>query len=234
VKILFAGPSLHGSDIDLHDIDLRPPAAHGDIAAALTGDVTAIGLVDGLFGSTAAVWHKELLYALSLGVRVLGASSMGALRAAECEAFGMEPVGVIADMYVKGELDDDAEVALGHLPPELHSAPLSEAKVDADATVDALRASELISAEEHDRLRASIAALHFAERTVEAMIGAAGLLQTRSAVVHELYLRHRVPLKRRDAELLVERLRALPNERGPRPAWIFNRSPTWQQLYPSL
>jgi hypothetical protein len=234
MKLLFAGPSLYGSDLDLHGIDLRPPAAHGDIAAALADDVTAIGLIDGLFGSTAAVWHKELLYALSLGIRVLGASSMGALRAAECAAFGMEPVGLIADMYVKGDLDDDAEVALGHLPPELKSAPLSEAKVDADATVDALRAAELISAEEHDRLRASIAALHFAERTLGAIIAAAGLLPTRSAMVQELYATHRVPLKRRDAELLVTRLRALPDERGPRPAWIFNRSPIWQQLYPAL
>jgi hypothetical protein len=234
MKILFAGPSLHGSDIDLRGIDLRPPAAHGDIAAALSDEVTAIGLVDGLFGSTAAVWHKELLYALSLGVRVLGASSMGALRAAECAVFGMEPVGVIAEMYVRGELDDDAEVALGHLPPEMDSAPLSEAKVDADATVDALRATELVSAEEHDRLRTSIAGLHFAERTVDAIIAKAGLLASRSGIVQELYLRHRVPLKRRDAELLVERLRALPNERAPRPAWTFNRSPTWQQLYPAL
>ncbi len=234
MKLLFAGPSLYGSDIDLEGIDLRPPAAHGDIVAALNDDVTAIGLIDGLFGSTAAVWHKELLYALSLGVRVLGASSMGALRAAECAAFGMEPVGAIADMYVRGELDDDAEVALGHLPPELKSAPLSEAKVDADATVDALRAADLISAEEHDRLRGSIAALHFAERTVEAIVAAAGLLPSRSAAVQEIYAAHRVPLKRRDAELLVTRLQALPDARAPRPSWVFNRSPVWRQLYPTI
>lgn len=234
MKLLFAGPSLHGSDIDLSGIDLRPPAAHGDIAAAIDGRVTAIGLVDGLFGSTAAVWHKELLYALSLGIRVLGAASMGALRAAECAAYGMEPVGIIANAFADGTLDDDADVALGHLPAELDSAPLSEAKVDADATIDRLLTEGLISAEEHSRLRASIAAIHFADRTVSAIVARAGLVPIRMAVVEELYARHRVPLKRRDAELLVARLRDLPDARAPKPVWTFSRSPLWRELYPSL
>jgi hypothetical protein len=234
MKILFAGPSLHGSEIDLSGLELRPPAAHGDIAAAITDGVAAIGLVDGLFGSTAAVWHKELLYAMSLGIRVLGASSMGALRAAECAAYGMEPVGVIANAYMDGELDDDAEVALAHLPPELQSAPISEAKVDADATVIGLLARNLISREEAERLRSSIAALHFAERSMDAIIDRAGLLEGRVAIIRRLYGAHRISLKRSDAELLVTRLRELPDERGPRPAWTFNRTPTWRQLYPAL
>jgi hypothetical protein len=234
MKILFAGPSLYGAEIDLSGLELRPPAAHGDIAAAITDGVTAIGLVDGLFGSTAAAWHKELLYALSLGIRVLGASSMGALRAAECAAYGMEPVGVIANAYVDGELDDDAEVALAHLPAELQSTPMSEAKVDADATVAGLLEQNLISREDAERLRSSVAALHFAERSVDAIIARAGVLPSRAAAIRHFYAAHRVSLKRSDAELLVMRLRELPDERGPRPAWTFNRTPTWRQLYPSL
>ena len=234
MKILFAGPSLYGSNIDLSGLDVRPPAAQGDIADAITDDVTAIGLVDGLFGSTAAVWHKELLYALSLGIRVLGSSSMGALRAAECAAFGMEPVGVIASAYASGELDDDAAVALGHQPPEMGSVPLSEARVDADATVDELAAIEAISAEEANRLRASVAGIHFADRTPEAIVARASLLPSREADVLRLYWAHRVPLKRRDAELLVEQLQALPDVRKASPAWVFQRSPLWRQLHPEL
>jgi hypothetical protein len=234
MKILFAGPSLHGSSVDLGGLDVRPPAAQGDIAAAITDEVTAIGLIDGLFGSTAAVWHKELLYALSLGIHVLGASSMGALRATECAAFGMEPVGAIASAYAAGDLDDDAAVALGHLPPEMGSVPLSEARVDAEATVDHLAAIEAISAEEARRLRASIADLHFADRTAETIVGRAALLPSREADVLRLYGAHRVPLKRRDAELLVERLRALPDMRKPPPDWTFQRSPLWRQLHPNL
>jgi hypothetical protein len=171
---------------------------------------------------------------MSVGVRVLGASSMGALRAAECAAYGMEPIGVIANAYVDGELDDDAEVALAHLPPELQSRPLSEAKVDADATVAALLAHELISRAEAERLRSSIAALHFTERSVDAIIERAALPPGRVATARHLYGAHRVSLKRSDAELLVTRLRELPDERGLRPVWSFNRTPTWRQLYPSL
>ena len=56
---------------------------------------------------------------------------MGALRAAECAAYGMEPVGEMARAYASGRLDDDAAVALVHAPPEFGSQPMSEPLVDA-------------------------------------------------------------------------------------------------------
>ena len=55
----------------------------------------AILIVDGEFGQSLSVWHKEILHALHRGIRVVGASSMGALRAAELDRFGMEGVGEI-------------------------------------------------------------------------------------------------------------------------------------------
>ena len=55
----------------------------------------AIGLIDGVFLDVPAVWHRELLWALSEGVHVFGAASMGALRAAELAPFGMRGVGTI-------------------------------------------------------------------------------------------------------------------------------------------
>ena len=38
-----------------------------------------IGIIDGHFGNVPSVWHKEILFALSKGVEVSGAASMGAL-----------------------------------------------------------------------------------------------------------------------------------------------------------
>ena len=53
----------------------------------------AIGIIDGVFLDVASVWHREILWALSQGVHVFGAASMGALRAAELDGFGMRGVG---------------------------------------------------------------------------------------------------------------------------------------------
>src|SRR5688572_2369741 len=100
---IFAGPSIHGIARALFDaFEFRPPAACGDIIAALHDGVHAIGLIDGVFESTAAVWHKEILLALERGVAVYGAASMGALRAAECHAFGMVGIGRIFADYASG------------------------------------------------------------------------------------------------------------------------------------
>ncbi|RUX88390.1 hypothetical protein EN930_18015 [Mesorhizobium sp. M7A.F.Ca.CA.004.11.2.1] len=73
--------------------DIAPPARCGDVMRAVLEGRKVIGLIDGLFESGPAVWHKEILFALDAGCRLLGAASMGALRAAECWQFGMIGIG---------------------------------------------------------------------------------------------------------------------------------------------
>ena len=201
MKVLFAGPSLYGSDISLNGLEVRPPAAQGDVLAAVNDGATAIGLIDGEFGQRAAVWHKEILLALDQGIDVYGASSMGALRAAECAPFGMIPVGMIANAYLDGILDDDAAVALTMAPKEMGSMPLTEPQVDADATLDHLRELGVIDAMIHAGLVARSAMLHFTERTDYA------LLQDRPELL-DAYRQHHVSQKRLDAEELVRVLQA--------------------------
>src|SRR5690348_14464795 len=75
------------------------PVRCGDILACLRLKPRVIGIIDGFFDRSASVWHKEILWALEAGVRVFGASSMGALRAAELEVFGMEGYGDIFAAY---------------------------------------------------------------------------------------------------------------------------------------
>src|SRR5262249_14206566 len=88
----------------------------------------AIAIIDGIFETVPAVWHKEILYAMAQGVPVYGASSMGALRAAELHAFGMIGVGQIFAAYRAGVLEDDDEVAVAHASAEhdffAHSDPM--------------------------------------------------------------------------------------------------------------
>ncbi len=86
MKVIFVGPSLpDAASFAGDDAFVCPPAVQGDVLAAVKRGASVIGLIDGGFEYTAPVWHKEILYALSQNVAVLGAASMGALRAAECQ-----------------------------------------------------------------------------------------------------------------------------------------------------
>ena len=82
---VFLGPSLSWDEAReiLPDATFLPPAKAGDVYLAVKRGATVIAIIDGVFEQVPSVWHKEVLYALSLGVHVFGASSMGALRAAE-------------------------------------------------------------------------------------------------------------------------------------------------------
>ena len=225
MKVLFAGPSLFGQDFDAAGLVVRPPARQGDIHRALLDGADAIGLVDGVFGFVPSVWHKEILFALSQGVRVLGGASLGALRAAECRAYGMEPVGEIATAYASGVRFEDADVCLAHAPGELDFMPLSEPLVDVEASVARLLDLGLLDAAQAWRWLHAARDLYFADRTVEAMLEAAAL----PAALGAEYRRHRVGVKARDALALIKRLQALPEGRGEAPVgWTFQDSGPWR------
>jgi hypothetical protein len=229
MKVLFVGPTLFGVPFDDTGIAVRGPAQQGDILAAVEAGATVIGLVDGVFGSVPSAWHKEILYALSQGVRVLGAASLGALRAAECAPFGMEPVGGIAREYLEGRRDADADVCLAHCPAELDYRPLSEPLVDVEATLTTLSQSGAISDAEATALLFAAANLFFADRTVDEMLRTAHLHPDRVAAVAAAYRAGRVSRKAADALLLVSRLHAAPDQRSAPPTeWTLVASDPWR------
>lgn len=231
MKVLFAGPSLFGQDLDATGLDIRPPARQGDIHRAVLDGADAIGLIDGVFGFVPSVWHKEILFALTEGVRVLGGGSLGALRAAECASFGMEPVGVIANAYANGVRYEDADVCLSHAPDEMDFMPLSEPLVDVEASIANLLTLERITSQQAWIWLDAARDLYFADRTVEAMLARAAL----PASLADDYRRHRIGVKSRDALELVVRLRALPDRRGSAPTgWSFNVSGPWQAYLATL
>jgi hypothetical protein len=195
----------------------------GDIERAIADGATAIGLIDGHYQQVGAIWHKEILLALASGVAVFGAASMGALRAAECEAFGMVPVGEIAKRYCSGEFFDDADVALTNGPAELGFPPLTEAMVDVTATAAHLLASGLITAQMAREIETTARAIFFADRTTDAVF------ERLNAPEHlSLYAANRVSQKTRDALELIETLKAWDEPvRAAAPDWRFANSPFW-------
>ena len=169
--VVFGGPSIHGiDDALLEGLEVRAPALCGDLLRAVHDGAKVIGLIDGVFESVASVWHKEILFALSRDVAVLGSSSMGALRAAECRAFGMIGVGAIYEDYAAGRRCADADVAVSHAPAELGFQPLSLALVDAEYTLNALKGSGALSAQDHAAALASARSMHFKDRTWNTLI----------------------------------------------------------------
>ncbi len=99
--VVFLGPSLDVTTAEtiLPGATFLPPICQGQLLSAVDRHQPGVvGIVDGEFGQSLSVWHKEILHVLGRGVRVFGASSMGALRAAECDVYGMEGVG--ADLRV--------------------------------------------------------------------------------------------------------------------------------------
>jgi len=167
--VVFAGPTVGAPEVlgVLPGADVRAPARTGDIYEACRQQASAIGLIDGFFEGVPSVWHKEILWALDQGIPVFGASSMGALRAAELHAFGMMGVGRIFEAYRDGVLEDDDEVALCHGPQELGYVALSEPMVNIRASLDrAVEAGVVENAIASD-LTALAKATYFPDRSWE-------------------------------------------------------------------
>jgi hypothetical protein len=115
--IVYLGPSLDRSSARrLLPADYRPPVRRGDLPASHEGTIV---IVDGEFGQSLSVSPNEILRLLDGGTRVIGAGSMGALRAAELQPFGMEGCGWVFDAYASGRIIADDEVAVMFSPHDL-------------------------------------------------------------------------------------------------------------------
>lgn len=233
MKVLFAGPTLPDAvDLVPTNVEIRGPAKHRDILAAVTDGATVIGLIDGYFEDVAPIWHKEILFALSQGVRVYGSSSMGALRAAECAAFGMIGVGKIYSLYNSGELVDDSDVAQIHGPREMNYVSLSEPLVNVLATLDDLLLRRELGHVEYAGLRTSAKRLFFKERTYRAIVANADLPNNSSRETLQILLRRNaINQKRRDALELLDAIAAADDRRVELPTeWTFTSTRQWRKI----
>lgn len=115
--VVFAGPSLNTHDYNkyLTAVEFRPPIKRNDIKTLLleSGNAVArIGIIDGCFLNELSISPKEIIMAMDMGLQIWGSSSMGALRAAELDRYGMNGVGKVYSLYASGIIDGDDEVAL--------------------------------------------------------------------------------------------------------------------------
>jgi len=170
--VIFVGPSIPLAEAsELCDAVFLPPAGQGDLISALHQyKPDRIGIIDGVFLQDLAVWHKEILEAMSAGCEVWGASSMGALRAAELHAFGMIGVGRVFAEYHSGRVIDDDEVAMAHGPAETGYFKISEPMINLRITAQAAVERGLMSEAEAAKLLKVCKAIYFPERTLPAIL----------------------------------------------------------------
>jgi hypothetical protein len=210
---LFVGPSVPPADLALAGaaidglVTIAPPVQQGDLLRLLADPPDVVGIVDGYFFQVPAVLHKEILLLLERGVRVLGAASLGALRAAELDRFGMEGIGQIYRLYRDGAIDADDEVAVLHAEQADGYRPLTLPLVTIRHNLTRARRNHGLSARAARIALASARRLHFSKRTLPAIVHdaqAGGVEPADLAALAQVLGDEAVDLKRQDALALID------------------------------
>lgn len=232
---VFLGPTLPHEDAARElDAVYLPPVAQGDVIRIAECKPKAIGIIDGFFESVPAVWHKEILHAIRCGIPVFGASSMGALRAAELHPFGMIGIGAIFEAFRDGRLEDDDEVAVIHGPAELGYPVLSEAMVNIRRTLSDAVADGAATPEFGRFLESLAKELPYRERGWGRVLRRAAEAGIPAAMVEDFRRwlpRGRVDQKREDALAMLRHLRRWLDDERPAPVARFHFEHTllWEQ-----
>jgi hypothetical protein len=209
---------------------VHPPVRHGDLLrlAAAPGDTVVI--IDGVFHAVAAVRHKEILDLLASGVRVLGAASMGALRAAELYPYGMTGIGDIFAAYRDGIIEADDEVAVAHTED---GKQLSEALADIRALVAGAVTDGVLDRDEAERIVGLARGIHYIDRTWPALRKATSTNPEAEAPLERLdaWRVARGPAETAKHEDAVAALRLVADGKQPLPTAVDWTNGPWRTFY---
>ena len=227
--VVFAGPSLPADSRPAADEFIwRPPAQAGDIFDLCGHHPRTVMILDGFFDERPAIRHKEILSLIGEGVPVLGASSMGALRAAELHPYGMIGVGRIFRAYASGRIEGDDEVALLQGPEELDWCPFTEPLINIRATLVAAVRSRVCDVNTARAIFGCAGSFFYKERTWPLLLEALSInrrVSLRRLKAFTAWLpAGRVDLKRLDAQECIRACESLvaPDSRPPPPETPFS------------
>jgi hypothetical protein len=234
--VVFVGPTLPRTEAaKILRATYLPPAAQGDVLRVGRERPFAIGIIDGYFERMPAVWHKEILWAMAEGIHVFGAASMGALRAAELDAFGMCGVGAVFEAYRSGALEDDDEVAVAHGNASTGYRLASEAMVNIRATLGAAEREGVVAPELRRRMEAWAKELFYPDRSYARILALAlqeGVSREEVDRLREYISAKRVDRKRADAIAMLEAMKECRRQGLPaaRPAFSLAHTAVWDDL----
>ena len=165
--IVFSGPSIAEAEVlKLAACTHAPPIKRGDLAAA--GDYDVFVIIDGEFGQNLSVSPKEILAVLDQGKTVIGASSMGALRASELDRSGMIGVGWVYNYFRRSAVRRDSDVALVYSPFDFK--PITVPMVDLEYWMEQTSTAGLIRNKERALLLRLAGRIFFADRTPDRLM----------------------------------------------------------------
>lgn len=213
--IVFAGPSLDGTRLRDHPALIHlPPIKRGDLAKV--GDCGIVVIIDGEFGQSDSVSPKEILAVIEAGKTVVGAASMGALRASELDRCGMIGVGWVYEYFRRQTVRRDADVALAY--SFFDYKPMTVPIVDVEYWMERTFVAGLIARKERARVLKAARSIFFAERTMDSLL--TSLRQTVGDQLLQSLLAFTggdVPsIKSLDAEAAVRRVASLRGNYGGR------------------
>lgn len=233
---VFTGPTAVDEAVReiLPSSTIHPPAQHGDFfrSGIRSGDIAV--LVDGLYHGSPPIRHKEIVDAIARGVVVVGAASMGALRAAELHQVGMIGVGKIFGMYRDGEIEADDEVAVLHTEGPDWTV-LSEALVNMRHTLHLAQAAGDLSPQEHEQLLRTAQRLHYTRRSWRSVAAACApdpvlLEAAQRAAGFAARSRLECNLKRQDALEALHHAASLASAKSRRPTEV-HWADGWRTAY---
>jgi hypothetical protein len=109
--IVFTGLSLSLADArTILPAEIRPPVRSGDLDQLADGRIVAI--IDGVLDADCILSIGEIRRALERGIKLLGAASLGALRAHETRPNGMEGYGWVYEAYCSGRIVGTEEISV--------------------------------------------------------------------------------------------------------------------------
>lgn len=212
--VVFLGPSAPASDIlaILPDATVRPPAQRGDLYAHRILKHQIFLILDGAFGSVLAISPREVIDVVADGAVVVGASSMGALRAADCSPAGAHGVGVIFRLFRNRRISNEDEVAVLFCE-ERPFPPLTEPLINVRIALRRANRKGLIATSEAEKIIAAAQSLHFTRRSWSRIFKEAG-----AHLSHEIlnFLRE-VDVKRADAVQAARHVARICKSADPRP-----------------
>ena len=213
--IVYLGPTLSREEATkILDADYRDPAKKGDflMLSRDSDEKKYVGFVDGVFlhdypPSPIEVYHL----ATRKNIELIGASSLGALRAVELEKFGMKGIGKIFQLYKNGIINADDEVAVTFVRE--NNILQSEAMIDIRFNLFLAYKKGIITNQTKKRIAKIAKNVYFPFRNYEDIIKMTS--QQFPSIYNELesfrsyILKNRDSLKARDAIKLLKYLKTM-------------------------